>query len=140
MAFAPFIKNAKIKIDGVAYDDEVENVTITPTTSTQSFTPISGKSISDSQVTGWNCAFTYGVDVDNQTSLARAIHSKSAGATVPESDIEVIFEPTNNASGSAIKVTLPSLMPGSMGGAAGVHKATSTSPCNRPVFVPKPVA
>lgn len=140
MAFAPFIKNAKIKIDGVAYEDEVENVTITPATSTQSFNPISGKAISDSQVTGWTCAFTYGVDVDSQTSLARAIHSKSAGATTPKNDVEVIFEPTNNTTGSAIKVTLPSLMPGAMGGAAGVHKATSTSPCTRPLFVTKPVA
>ncbi|MFJ2353357.1 hypothetical protein [Glutamicibacter sp. NPDC087673] len=123
---SPFIKEAHVVIDGVQYRDEVSNVTFTPTTANQSWNPLSGNSVSTAQVTAWNVAFTYGQDYDTADSLASYVQANQG------QPCDIQFVPTDGST-KAWATTISALMPGNIGGAAGVAEATSTSPCVKPV-------
>lgn len=124
----PFIQLATVEIDGVLYDDEVSNVTFTPTTTNSSWVPLSGKTASSGHVTGWNVAFTYGQDYDTPSSLASYVQ---ANAGQPA---DIKFIPKGGAaSPKSWNTTISALMPGNIGGGAGTAEATSTSPCITPV-------
>jgi len=125
---APFIQEAHVVIDGVQYSDEVSNVTFTPTIATQSYNPLSGNNTSTAQVTGWNVAFTYGQDYKTPGSLASYVQENQG------QPCDIQFVPTDGDT-KAWSTTINALMPGNIGGAAGVSEATSTSPCIKPTHV-----
>lgn len=125
-----FIKNAIVTVDGVTASDEVQNVTATPTVNVVSFDAINGKSQSSATLGAWSIALTYGQNWEDAESLSHLFHNSLGEEAV------LTFKPSGAAGGTwAATVTL---VPGAIGGAAGVATATVTLPCKaKPVWAPK---
>lgn len=112
--FAPHhvvtVKRAQLILDGVAYGDAVSAVTIVPTTTTQTWTPISGKAQQAGGSTSYAANVTLGQDY-NPEALFRYLW-ENEGESV---SIEVQPE---GGSGPSFAGTVTSLPVPTLGGAA----------------------
>lgn len=123
-----FIKNAAVTVDGIEASDEVQSVSIAPTVTAVSFDAISGNSQASATLGAWNATIIYGQDWEDPTSLAHLFHA-NFGEEVP-----LTFKPVGGGGTWAVTVTI---VPGTIGGAAGAAVATVVLPCKaKPVFTP----
>lgn len=123
---SPFIKNATVSIADTDVSDEVSNVTWTQATSTTTFTPVSGNTVSDTTPGAWTCAFTYGEDWELLTSLSNYIYEHEG------EEVELVFKP--KGSGTVLWTSKVTLSLAGIGGGAGVAERAATFGSDRPVL------
>lgn len=123
---APFIKNAEVTVAGTDVSDEASNITWTQTTSTTTFTPVSGNTVSDTTPGGWTLAFTYGEDWETETSLSNYIYEHEGD------EVELTFKP--KGSGTVTWTSKVTLALAGVGGGAGVVERQVTLASDRPVL------
>lgn len=118
---ALFLKNATVTVDGADASEDADNVEFTPTTSAATFTPISGKTQSDSGATVWVCGMNIAQDF-TPGSLFMLMYD--AGDPV-----EVVLKPRGTAAGPTITATIVPV-PAKIGGGAGALTATVSCQVN----------
>lgn len=126
----PFIKNAIVTFDGAPASDEVRNVSFAPTVNTVTWDPISGNAVSDATLGAWNCTFEYGQIWDQLDSVANKLHDNFGD------EVELVFQP-QGAAGATIKATVV-VVPGTVGGTAGVATSSVTLPCKAKPVITQP--
>lgn len=123
--FSPFIKNAVVTADGQTFSDEVSNVRWTHAPTTNTFIPVSGKTVSDTTAGAWTLAFNYGEDWEKADSLANYLYDNE-GKTVP-----LTFQ--SKGDGSVVFTSNVTLALVGVGGTAGVAETQATFGSDRPV-------
>lgn len=112
-----FLKNATCTVDGTDVSDAVDNVKITPSTTTAVWEPISGKNKAES-TTVWSCTFNLEQDF-KAGSLWMKLFSGTAEMTL-------IFKPRGTEVGGATITVKVMPAPAEAGGGKGTLSAAAT--------------
>lgn len=114
------MKQASATIDGVEYADDIDNLEINPTTQTSTFTPISGRTVSDVAAATWAATMNVAQDFTDGSLWMLCFDHEGE-------EKEVIFKPKGVQTGMpSIKAKLV-LSPGKVGGAPGAQTAQITA-------------
>lgn len=119
---ALFLKNATITIEGQDASEDVDNVEFTPTTGGATFTPISGKTQSDSGATSWVCTMNI---AQNYTAGSLFMLMFAAGAP-----LDVVLKPRGTAVGGPTITAEIVPVPAKIGGTSGALTASVTCQVN----------
>lgn len=125
---ALFLKNASVTVAGTDSSDDVDNVEFTPTSTTATWTPISGKTQQETSEPSWACTFNL-----SQNYEVGSLFMKLYDTTV---EMEVIFKPRGTAPGPTITAkVMPA--PAKIGGGVGALTSSATLAVNgKPVITP----
>ena len=123
-----FLKNATLTIDGDDHSDDVDNVKFTPSVTTATWEPISGKSVSES-TEKWGCTFNLAQDF-KEDSLYMKLYNGT-------DEMTAVFKPRGVEVGGAVITAKIMPAPAELGGGVGVLSAAASLAVNgKPAITP----
>lgn len=123
------MKQASATVDGVEYADDIDNLAFTPTAQTSTYTPISGKTVSDSSAATWVATMSIAQDFTADSLWMLCYDEEGA-------EKEIVFKPKGTAVGMPSIKAKVTLSPGAVGGAPGAQTAQVTMAMReKPVIV-----
>lgn len=125
---ALFLKNATCTIAGVDASDDVDNVDFTPTSTTATWTPLSGKTQQETSEPSWVCNFNLAQNYEAD-SLFMKLYERTE-------EMEVVFKPRGGQPGPTITAkVMPA--PAKIGGGVGALTSAASLACNgKPEIAP----
>lgn len=125
---ALFLKNASVTVDGVDSSDDVDNVEFTPTVTTATWSPVSGKTQQETSEPSWVCTLNLAQNYATD-SLFMMLFTETEEKLVT-------FKPRGSAAGPTITAKIMPT-PAKIGGGVGAMTSSATLAVNgKPIIAP----